>query len=64
MKILIFTNKTRAIARAAEMIAERIEANPRVVSDQFELVSVCLQTHEPMRNKAAATQQEQRRGSA
>lgn len=31
MKILIFTNKTRAIARAAEMIAERIEANPRSV---------------------------------
>ena len=36
----------------------------RVLADQFELVSVCPQTREPMRNKAAATQQEQRRGSA
>ena len=31
MKILIFTSKVRAIAHAAEMIAERIEANPRSV---------------------------------
>ena len=33
-----------------------------VVSDQFEPVSVCRQTREPMRNKEGATRQVPRRG--
>ena len=36
----------------------------KVLSDEFELVSVCWQTLDPMRNKAPATRRERRRGSA